>query len=531
MQLASVVTPAADLDVFPFMNKLRQDAGEQPPSDLLKRFHDALAALFPDTPWADGHFAGDAGRLTVVRRRKVVVPHVLYIAGELGLTVVDNQSGEVHRPPSYQVVLEGPAEGVELGDAATRLAALMRKPVTEMLALLSGGRRTVVKKGVTRFVAEQYAKALRERAGCHTTLAHEAGPAPLEKPPAPPIVLAPKIVEPPKDAMPPMSRTAAKAQADAEAALDAELTANGTDAELFDVAEGVRLVCCSIVLNFLLRGVLMIMPPVPAAFCGLILLLLEAYGVLRLTSGLRYGGAVRSVLTLTVLSPIVLGIAGPFLHLSLKSVLSAAVVGFVVKIVLGILGGRRLRNAGYKTGLFGASKADVRYLGAMADADRLQSTTLAWGTFLLVFAAYMTSAMTGHNRDLSGAPGSVGTASSSSLREHSELPSAVAPCEYVGIWEVEKDSGKYEYQVDDDGKFAAFQLTGQPREGGTQFGGSWTFARNALYWRDETRVPAQVIQNRVVSVDATSIMALELKGGQVLTFKLKMRGKSARCNY
>ena len=93
MQLASVVTPAVDMDVFPFMNKLRQDAGDQPPSALLKRFHDALAALFPDTPWSEGHFAGDAGRLTVVRRRKVVVPHVLYIAGELGLTVVDNQSG------------------------------------------------------------------------------------------------------------------------------------------------------------------------------------------------------------------------------------------------------------------------------------------------------------------------------------------------------------------------------------------------------------------------------------------------------
>ena len=253
MQLASVVTPAEDLDVFPFMNKLRQEAGEQPPSALLKRFHDALAALFPDTPWADGHFAGDAGRLTVVRRRKVVVPHVLYIAGELGLTVVDNQSGEIHRPPSYQVVLEGPAEGVELGDAAARLAALMRKPVTEMLALLSGGRRTVVKKGVTRFVAEQYASALREKAGCRTTLAHESGPAPLEKPPAPPIVLAPKVVEQPKNEMPPMSRTAAKAAADAEAAIDKALAANGTDEELYEVAEGIRLVCCAMVLSWVLR--------------------------------------------------------------------------------------------------------------------------------------------------------------------------------------------------------------------------------------------------------------------------------------
>jgi len=163
LQLAAVATPESDLEVFPFMNKLRQEAGEQAPSALLKRFHDALAALFPDTPWSEGHYAGNAGRLTVERRRKVVVPHVLYLGQELGLTVVDNQSGEVHRPPTYQVVLEGPVEGVGLGDAANRLAALTRKPVTEMLALLSGGRRTVVKKGVPRFQARQYAAALRAR--------------------------------------------------------------------------------------------------------------------------------------------------------------------------------------------------------------------------------------------------------------------------------------------------------------------------------------------------------------------------------
>lgn len=535
MQLASVATPAEDLDVFPFMNKLRQEAGEQPPSALLKRFHDALAALFPDTPWAEGHFAGDAGRLTVVRRRKVVVPHVLYIAGELGLTVVDNQSGEIHRPPSYQVVLEGPAEGVELGDASARLAALMRKPVTEMLALLSGGRRTVVKKGVTRFVAEQYANALREKAGCRTTLAHESGPAPREKPPVPPIVLAPKIVEQPKEVMPPMSRTAAKAAADAEAALDKTLTANGTDEELYEVAEGVRLICCSIVLSILLRGALVLMPPVPAAFSSLIMMLLEVYGVMRLTSGLRYGGPVRTVLLLAVLSPLILGIAGPFLKLSLSKILGAAVVSFLVMAVLGIMGSRRLSKAGYKTGLFGASKADVRYLGAMGASERLQSTTLAWGTFFLVFAAYMTSGMQGNNREVSPVPYS-GTSSTTgtggaSLRELTDLPSAQAPCKFVGNWEVESGVGKYMYQIGDDGKYTAFQVSGQPREGGTQWGGRWSVARDSLYLSDETRVPAKVTQSRVASSDPTFFAAAELKSAQVLMFNLKERGKSLRCNY
>lgn len=536
MQLASVVTPESDMDVFPFMNKLRQEAGEQPPSALLKRFHDALAELFPDTPWADGHFAGEAGRLTVVRRRKVVVPHVLYIAGELGLTVVDNQSGEVHRPPTYQVVLEGPAEGVDLGDAAARLAALMRKPVTEMLALLSGGRRTVVKKGVSRFLAEQYAGALRERAGCRTTLAHESGPAPREKPPAPPIVLAPKDVEPPKHVMPPMSAEAKaeaqahiQAQAKAEADVEAHLEANGTDADLFDVAEGIRLVCSTIVLSFMLRGIFHLMPLVPAAFCGLVVLLMEVYGVMRLTSGLRFGGSVRRVLILTTLSPILVGLAGPFLHLSMKAVDSAGAVSSLVVMVLGVLGSRRLAKAGYKTGLFGASKADVRYLGAMGDSDRLQSTTLAWGAFILIFGAYMTGGMTKHTADFGGQTKEV--TERTSVRDVNELPAGQTPCEFVGTWEMEKDSGKFAYNIADDGTYSAIQVSGTPREGGAIFSGHWTVARESLYWSDESVAPVKVTKNRVVGTEADLFSALEPKEGSVLMFRLKGRGKSARCNY
>lgn len=253
IQLSSAAAPEEDFDVFPFMNKLRQDAGAQPPSAMLKRFHDALHALFPDTPWTDSHYAGDAGRLNLVRRRKVVVPHVLYLAGELGLTVVDNQTGEVHRPPSYQVVLEGPAEGVGLGDAATQLAALMRKPVTEMLAVLSRGRQ-VVKKGLPRYQARQYVAALRERAGCHATLVPEPGCVVHPEPPAPPppperpavaetaparagLSLEP-VAKPAAEsrvaaqAMPPSSR----AEREPEATVDA-----AAEHKLYVLADGIRL--------------------------------------------------------------------------------------------------------------------------------------------------------------------------------------------------------------------------------------------------------------------------------------------------
>lgn len=259
IQLSSAVPPEEDFDVFPFMNKLRQDAGAQPPSAMLKRFHDALHALFPDTPWADSHYAGDAGRLTLVRRRKVVVPHVLYLAGELGLTVVDNQTGEVHRPPTYQVVLEGPAEGVGLGDAATRLAALMRKPVTEMLAVLSRGRQ-VVKKGLPRYQARQYVLALRERAGCHATLAPEPGRVVHPEPPAPPPPARPAVAETaparaglslepaarPVAESPAVTQTmpqSSRAEREPGAAVDA-----AADHKLYVLADGIRLTIYATVL-------------------------------------------------------------------------------------------------------------------------------------------------------------------------------------------------------------------------------------------------------------------------------------------
>lgn len=260
IQLSSAATPEADLDVFPFMNKLRQDAGAQPPSIVLKRFHDALHALFPDTPWADGHYAGDAGRLTLVRRHKLVVPHVLYLAGELGLTVVDNQTGEVHRPPTYQVVLEGTAEGVDPGDAAVRLAALMGKPVSDMLAVLARGRQTV-KKGVPRYQARQYVEALRERAGCHATLAPEPGRVVHPEPPAPPPAPARAAVAEPAPAkaslslapvaepvaasgaaaqsMPPLSRAEQESNAGAD---------SGADHQLYVLADGIRLTIYAAVL-------------------------------------------------------------------------------------------------------------------------------------------------------------------------------------------------------------------------------------------------------------------------------------------
>ena len=511
IQLSSAVTPALDLEVFPFMNKLRQEAGEQPPSALLQRFHDALAGLFPDSPWSDVQYGGDAGRLTVVRRRKVVVPHVLYLAGELGLTVVDNQSGEIHRPPTYQVVLEGPAEGVDLGEAATRLAALMRKPVTEMLALLSGGRRTVVKKGVPRFQADQYVAALRERAGCQATLAAEPGPVARPKPPAPAPML--EAVTAPAHVMPPMSHAPAEAKADprSNAPAEAEPPAHGTDAELYDVAEGVRLVCCAIGLNLLLRGVIATMAPVPAAFSSLLLSLMIVYGALRITAGLRYRGIVRIALTLVVLSPVAMGFAVPYFKLRMSALVTSAVASLLTMVALGIAGTRRLKKAGYKVGLFGASKDDVRHLGAMGSGERLQSTTLAWATFILVFLTGVTDGM-------------------SDKPKPKELTDANVPCDFVGTWEVEKDGGRHELRVADNGTYLGILLAGRGQGRAAEYAGKWRYTGASLVWTDEAYTPVRLTVNNVTDIGRNEFTALD-GSGQKVVFQLKQRGPSQRCKY
>jgi hypothetical protein len=207
--------PANDAEVLPFLEQIAGATISIAPSQQLKSFRDAILKLFPcltscgagdkaiDTcPWADGpmadNFKGGYGSVAIARRHDEVIPHVLRIASDLGVTVVDEQNGAVHRPQAYQVVLEGVVEGVEVEVAATQLAELMNQPLPQMVLLLHSRRRTLVKKGLTRAQAEVYVTALRERASCRASVSpeprkssakaapHVAGKAPVQAPAAQP---------------------------------------------------------------------------------------------------------------------------------------------------------------------------------------------------------------------------------------------------------------------------------------------------------------------------------------------------------
>jgi hypothetical protein len=75
----------------------------------LVALHDALVARFPETddpddaPWADGplieNFGSEMGMVAIVFSRvEEVLPAVLEIALAHGITVLDDQTGLVHRP-------------------------------------------------------------------------------------------------------------------------------------------------------------------------------------------------------------------------------------------------------------------------------------------------------------------------------------------------------------------------------------------------------------------------------------------------
>jgi hypothetical protein len=182
--------PANDAEVLPFLEQIAGATISIAPSQQLKSFRDAILKLFPcltsygagdkavdACPWADGpladNFKGGYGSVAIARRHDEVIPHVLRIASDLGVTVVDEQNGAVHRPLAYQVVLEGPLEGVEIEVAATQLAELMNQPLPQMVLLLHSRRRTLVKKGLTRAQAEVYVTALRDRASCRASVSPE----------------------------------------------------------------------------------------------------------------------------------------------------------------------------------------------------------------------------------------------------------------------------------------------------------------------------------------------------------------------
>lgn len=501
LQLASVAVPESELDVYPFMNKLRQEAGDQPPSALLKRFHDSLAALFPDSPWSESHYAGDAGRLVVERRQQEVVPHVLYLAGELGLTVIDNQSGAVHRHATYQVVLEGPAPGVSLGEAANRLAAVMKKPITEMLALLSGGRRTIVKKGVLRAQAQYYVDALKERAGCHATMAMEQDRVvhPEPPPPAPPPaqLALPKRARAvsslsleaadPQPAMPQRSR---EPEPDLYAAAD-----SGADPRLFMLADGLRLTIYATVLYLLAAYFIRSMAGWPRPFMALGVTVLAMAAVYRLSKGAGSNIVMRILAMVLIIIPL---------------------ANILVLLLLIRRGKVALRENEIGAGWFGAAFDDIVRL-------RGGSTATLPSTLAGLAAALGVASLIGLGRQAAE------KYVDDLLGKHPQ------PCAIVGIWESSKLGPSGRVVMRDDGNYIVLPLKGQ-EDKVKEEQGEWSVRNRNFVWQvplaDKPWMKAERIEAFKLSPDGQTITMFEPQAKGLFTeWRRAGAMKSDRCGF
>ncbi|WP_426341271.1 hypothetical protein ACN9MZ_05675 [Pseudoduganella sp. S-14] len=308
--------PANDAEVLPFLEQIAGATISIAPSQQLKSFRDAILKLFPcltsygagdkaveNCPWADGpladNFKGGYGSVAISRRHDEVIPHVLRIASDLGVTVVDEQNGAVHRPQAYQVVLEGPLEGVEVEVAATQLAELMNQPLPQMVLLLHSRRRTLVKKGLTRAQAEVYVTALRERASCRATVSAEPRKAAVKNGHKAPGNIASRAPSPPP---------ARVAQVHQATSFDQpEIVGIEPDEQMFQAAESQRMAAASLVGSMVLLVLFMVLR-IKSPFMMSFALAMSALGAMAV---IRLAQAIGSGLLRTLVFAMLAFVPGP----------------------------------------------------------------------------------------------------------------------------------------------------------------------------------------------------------------------------
>jgi hypothetical protein len=328
IDLAAVVAPALDFDVFPFMNRLRQAASGKPPAAVLRRFHDALLRRFPDSPWAT-EYAGHHGRLTL-HRADEVLPHVLHLAAEFGLTVLDKREAQVHRPPRYEVLIDG----------------------------------AMIKKGLCRSQAMKYTALLLAR-GRQASLQLEAGSIELPEPPRP---APPPPGWQPAFAFAPECDDGAPHHGTRHAVADvaSESVTRPGPARLYYMASGLRMVCMALGLCLLLMIAGALLSPLGIiALVGLLGLYLV--GSCRLAIGslsVRVTPLALVVLPALVIVPVSYAFASSdFAYEFLIYVLPGLSVFLTLWLASAAM--RHLKGAGLELGVLGASSSDI---GALREA-------------------------------------------------------------------------------------------------------------------------------------------------------------------
>ncbi|WP_423024911.1 hypothetical protein [Undibacterium sp. Ji42W] len=170
-------TPASDAETYAWLNDKRETYhnNDAAADQVLVKFHDAITRLFPclsscadddamdACPWSDGplinNFVGDMGVVGISQRHEEVIPQILRFGNTLGLTVIDEQQGVIHRPQRYRIVLQGVKEDMTVNAVADKLAPLFKRTPARVADMLAQ-QGLVLKKDLTQIVAQTYVATL-----------------------------------------------------------------------------------------------------------------------------------------------------------------------------------------------------------------------------------------------------------------------------------------------------------------------------------------------------------------------------------
>jgi len=164
-----------------------------PKAPVLVKLHDVLTSVYPclcsdasddpdmdDTPWSDGPLINNFGSVSASLGLATddddgsAAGFIVAAARTLGLTVLDEQSGEIYRPQvpragsTFSVAVHGVVPGYD-GAAVRRGVGRVFGANADQLGVLFATPGCRVKRGVDYLTALRYQAMLR-RLGCRSTV-------------------------------------------------------------------------------------------------------------------------------------------------------------------------------------------------------------------------------------------------------------------------------------------------------------------------------------------------------------------------
>lgn len=170
-----------------------QDDDDAPKAPVLVRLHDVLTSVYPclcsddanidDSPWSDGPLINNFGNASATLGLETddddgsAVGFIVAAGRTLGLTVLDEQAGEIHRPlvPAPGSTFSVRVQGVVAGcDGAAVRAGMGRvfRATPEQVGTILATPGIQVKRGVDYLTALRYQAMLR-RLGCRSSIEAE----------------------------------------------------------------------------------------------------------------------------------------------------------------------------------------------------------------------------------------------------------------------------------------------------------------------------------------------------------------------